>query len=194
MKDKLNLYKAEEIAGNVIKELRPYCERIEVAGSIRRGCDTVGDIEIVVKPKAYLQQSMFNKVNMEEHSLLENYYWSSMGKVIKDGPRQKQIALPQGINLDLFIVSPPAQWGVIFAIRTGPSNFSRKIVTQRNKGGFLPSDLRVRHGVVWRGNESLATPEEINFLDLLGLGWVEPQERYAMHPGQIKLPVLASSC
>lgn len=50
-KGQLTLANARRIAGWLIRELEPSCERIEVAGSIRRKTDTVGDVEIVVIPR-----------------------------------------------------------------------------------------------------------------------------------------------
>ena len=42
---------AAKIAEDLASLLRPVCERVEIAGSIRRGCPTIGDIEIVVIPE-----------------------------------------------------------------------------------------------------------------------------------------------
>ena len=92
------------------------------------------------------------------------------------GPRYKRL-LYQGVPLDLFSVLPPAQWGVIMVIRTGPAQFSHRIVTPKRYGGLLPSHLRVKDGAVWHGEEMVPTPEEADFLRLLGLEWVEPWER-----------------
>lgn len=47
----MNLDYAKQIAEALIEELRPYCERISIAGSIRRGKQEVKDIEIVAVPK-----------------------------------------------------------------------------------------------------------------------------------------------
>ena len=44
---------AQAIAQEVVEQLRPHCERIVVAGSIRRKKSEVGDIEIVAIPKPY---------------------------------------------------------------------------------------------------------------------------------------------
>jgi DNA polymerase/3'-5' exonuclease PolX len=85
--------------------------------------------------------------------------------------------LTEGINLDLFIVTRPAQWGVILAIRTGPADFSKWIVTPRKYGGALPSNCHVEGGRVLRQQIPLEMPEERDFLDFLGLGWVEPKDR-----------------
>ncbi|MEW6287659.1 MAG: hypothetical protein AB1509_15670 [Chloroflexota bacterium] len=51
MKTKLPLPEAQKIAARVIDALAPHCQRIEVAGSIRRQSPQVGDIEIVCQPK-----------------------------------------------------------------------------------------------------------------------------------------------
>lgn len=101
-------------------------------------------------------------------------------RLLKNGPRYKQVALPEGINLDLFLVLQPAQqWGVLFAIRTGPAEFSHWLVTPRKDGGALPSNCRVKDGAVWEGSAIVPMPEESDFFDFLGLGWIEPGQRQA---------------
>jgi len=101
-------------------------------------------------------------------------------RLLKNGPRYKQIALPDGINLDLFLVLQPAQqWGVLFAIRTGPADFSKWLVTPRKDGGALPSYCCVQDGVVRNGDTIMPMPEESDFFDFLGLGWIEPGQRQA---------------
>ena len=42
---------AKEISEKWLGILSPSCERVEVAGSLRRGSETVGDIEFVAIPK-----------------------------------------------------------------------------------------------------------------------------------------------
>lgn len=176
---KMPLQQAQQLAEQLVHELRPYCERIEIAGSIRRQRPTVSDIEIVTVPKFTPQHDLFGDIvsfrNELEYPL--NRLAISGARFIKSGPRYKQIALPEGVNLDLFVVLPPAQWGVIFAIRTGPANFSKWIVTQRSWGGALPSVCSVKNGAVWRSGEIVPMPEEIDLLQFLGLGWVEPENR-----------------
>ncbi len=191
-KKKIDQLIARGIAADIMTTLFTYCNKIEIAGDLRRGSQSVDAITLVVKPKTYLQQSMFS-IAPQSHSILEAFHWPLLGQVIKNGPRRKQIRLPQGINLDLHIVSPPAQWGVILAINTGPADFSKWIVTRRDRGGALPSDYRVRGGAVRQGNELIEMPEEVQFLQFLGLGWIEPGDRYARFPGQMKLPVVSSS-
>jgi DNA polymerase/3'-5' exonuclease PolX len=167
----MKLEQARQIAGKVMELLAPQCVRIEIAGSIRRGEPEVGDIEIVAVPGEFADAIL--------PTLLPG------AKFIKNGSRYKQIALPPesgGINLDLFLVRPPAQWGVLFTIRTGPADFSHWIVTRRCFGGRLPSNCRVQDGQVFRYGFSLPMPEEEDFLWLLDLEGVTPAERGAKVP------------
>lgn len=171
MKTKLPLPTAQAIAARVIDSLAPYCGRIEAAGSIRRQCSQVGDIEIVCQPK--MGADLFGQpyplpVPTER-----------LGRHEVSGDRYRKIILPENIQLDLFIVLPPAQWGVIFAIRTGGAEFSRRLVTSRLHGGFLPNDLIVHDGAVHRADtdEIVHTPEESDFFALCGLDYIPAKER-----------------
>jgi len=164
--------KALAIAQELVTQFAPFCQRIEIAGSIRRQKPEPGDIEICAMP--HLQPGgLFG----DPVSSLAGFDYGQLGQVIKGGQRYVQVALHQGINLDLFLVLPPAQWGVIFTLRTGPDRFSRKCVTQRCKGGTLPSYLRVEHGAVWEGETLVPTPDESDFFRVLELDWIPPQQR-----------------
>lgn len=168
---KIPLDEAEKIARKYVDLLAPYCRRIEIAGSIRRRKVEVGDIEIVAEPLPITD--LFGSAN--------GYCDPSLPlPAIKNGQRYKQYVLPEGLTLDLFIVLPPAQWGVILALRTGSAEFSRKLVTGKRYGGFLPSDCVVKDGAVRhiKTGEIVPTPEEADFLSLCGLGWIIPEERY----------------
>ena len=183
----MELSKARDIADQVIERLRPHCERVQIAGSIRRGKERVKDIEIVASPLLYHEADLLGE--QVTVNPFERYPWGYLGYVMKNGTRYKQIALAgfsgqvEAISLDLLIVLPPAQWGVIYTIRTGPAEFSHWCVTQRKKGGGLPSNCVVKDGGVHRVGDHrsplqlIPMTEELEFLDFLGLGWVEPGER-----------------
>lgn|SRR3990172_3077140 len=174
MKQKIPLADAEAQAKRIVELLRPFCQRVEIAGSIRRRKPEVGDIEIVAIPHQALD--MFGTPKTNEHEL-NSMAWSMLGRVIKDGNKYKQVELKEGINLDLFIVTPPAQWGVQFLIRTGPAEYSHKFVTRRQSGGMLPSNLKVKDGAIWHGLQKVETPEERDVYKVLGIPWCPPEER-----------------
>jgi DNA polymerase/3'-5' exonuclease PolX len=180
----MKLDDAQVIAEQLAAILRPHCQRIEIAGSVRREKAEPNDIEICAIPLLGTPIDMFGLPQATPVSMLDEFNWSSIGKLALNGPRQKKIALDEGINLDLFIVLPGLQdWGLIYTIRTGPAEFSHWCVTQRKRGGGLPSDCVVDGGRVWRGGEHVPMPEEIDFLNFLGLGWIDPKDR---QPGWMK--------
>jgi DNA polymerase/3'-5' exonuclease PolX len=163
--------RAFEIANRIITSLEPFCERIVVAGSVRRGKPDVKDIEILAKPFSGITDLGGNLVPADVDV-------SSLGRVLKNGPKYKQIALSEGINLDLFLVTPPAQWGVLLAIRTGPADFSKRLVSIRRFGGYLPSWAKVKDGAVWHSKgDLLLMPEEKDFFEFCGLPLILPVYR-----------------
>ena len=178
----MELERALIIANNLLDQLRPYCDKVEVAGSVRRGLPEVHDIEIVCKPRVTDYKNLFGEP-VYGYLLYEwldqtspNYQW---GKRLKGGAKYREYTLPEGINLDLFIVVPPAHWGVIMTLRTGSADFSKWCVTPRRLGGGLPSSLMVTDGEVLHkaSGKVVDMPEECDFLNLIDLGWVEPSER-----------------
>lgn len=54
MKNKLPYEHMLSIALPVVELLRPRCKRIEIAGSLRRRREEIGDIEIVAEPNDYV--------------------------------------------------------------------------------------------------------------------------------------------
>jgi DNA polymerase/3'-5' exonuclease PolX len=176
-KTKLSLAQAQPLAEKIRDTLKPYCERIEIAGSIRRQRPMVGDIEIVCIPRC--QTDLFGNpgASLLPWFLGELVNESRLLPGDKNGEKYKEYYIPaiDGLKLDLFITSPEC-WSVIFAIRTGSASFSRRLVTQKEKGGWLPSHLQVKGGRIWDGNELVNLATERDFLELCG-GWVEPTER-----------------
>lgn len=197
MKIKLPIGLARRLATKIVAELSDTCRRIEIAGSIRRDAVTVGDIELVAIP---IVDSLFagcpGKSRLTER--LDQLVNQDRLVPMKRGDRFQQFGVPamQGLQLDIFIVAPET-WGVQLALRTGPADFSRALVTERSRGGRLPDGYAVHDGRVWapgtfirgmidsanyRGpffepvGEPLDTPEECDFMHLAG-GWFEPHER-----------------
>lgn len=175
----MKLLDAKTIANAVLLRLSPYCERIEIAGSIRRLKPEPGDIELVAIPKTLPIYDMFGQVCGQQSLLYNRKLMESLGLVKKLGQRFVQVDLfaQKGAVLDLFIVMPPATWPVLFTIRTGPPDFSKWIVTPRQKGGALPDGWRCEEGRIWDGQVQMNFESEETFLDWLGIHWIEPKDR-----------------
>ena len=184
------------IARRIVGALEDVCERIEIAGSLRRKAAQVGDIEIVAVAKVF--DDLLGGRGESKLAARLTRLWRQRkllgGKPLKDGPKFKQfeIASPPArllapLKLDLFIVEPDS-WGLQLAIRTGPAEFSKRLVTEQSRGGLLRDGLKSAGGVLYRGRiehngELLAagvpipTPEERAFLEEYCGGWIEPEER-----------------
>jgi DNA polymerase/3'-5' exonuclease PolX len=159
------LYKeAIKIAKNVVKQLAPHCEKIEIAGSLRRKCREVKDIEIVAIPKPYdvgLFQSGIATV-------VER--WK---KIKGELPcKYTQRMLPEGIKLDLFFATPE-NWGFILAIRTGSADFSHLTLGHR----WVELGYKAKDGHLYKDGQIVPVPTERDFFRLLRLNWVEPEMR-----------------
>lgn len=166
-------------ARDVVATLAPWCARIEIAGSIRRKVALVGDIEIVFQPRPSADmfgvvQESAGQVWMLCNRLVEQGFFC---RATKAGDRYRQYPLRIGdatINLDLFAVLPPATWGVILAIRTGPADFSQRFVTAAHR-----KNRQVRDGAVYcvSTGQAIPTDTEEQAFDAVGLPWVWPRLR-----------------
>ena len=178
------------LANDLLENLRAGCERIEIAGSIRRGKADPKDIEIVAVPiiKGEDLTDMFGTVvDRAERSLLDwridivtfelHGGWEFDTVVRRNGPKYKRLShLETGICCDLFITTP-GQWGNIFAIRTGPGDFSQALVTRARDMG-----LKQDGGKLWKLHRDdtrtvIPCPEERDFFAALNVAWLEPHER-----------------
>jgi len=172
-----------------VKDLiNPYCEIVTIGGSLRRLVAKCKDIEIVCIPKFTEEQPLFGESIRE--SLLENCDFTALGKLEKNGPRYKQIKhfmeRVGNVMIDLFIVLPPAQYGVILAIRTGSANFSKRLVLSKKHGGFLPENHYIKDGSLREIRHPddppedhwiYCTPDEETFFKQMQMTYIEPKDR-----------------
>ena len=183
----MNLETARAYAEEVKEILAPYCERIEIAGGIRREKPEPHDIEIVVKPRfedatfGLYQPQMVNVLDPYIQGTLRDGGWvgkefdygdrDKAGKKAPCGPKYYRVKY-RGEKLDIFAVIPPAEWGTIFAIRTGDADYSHWAVQQ----GW-PKGIKVEDGRLVRNGQTIHTPEESDFFSNLGIPFIEPHFR-----------------
>jgi DNA polymerase/3'-5' exonuclease PolX len=165
------------IACGLVERLQPACERIEVAGSLRRHKELIGDIEIVLIPKPLLNLLGEPMKQTEVDVMLGGWPVS----IIKNGEKYKQFTFDskagQTYTVDLFLQPDPATWGVNLMIRTGSADFSRQMVTRKSEGGYMPEHFSVRDARVWRNGAAVATPEEADIFALWQMDFVAPELR-----------------
>lgn len=182
---------AEQYASEVIWALDGSFDRAEIAGSIRRRKEFVGDIEILLIPKI---QMMADMGSLFEDMIPVNLEYKRVQELLADGTfchrpdkdghnccgLRFQRLIYKNVGLDLFCVLPPAQWGPQFLIRTGSSDFNKRIVRKWSDGGtILRAGLRFEEGRLLDRNVPMDCPEEQDVFRAIGLEYIEPWERDA---------------
>ena len=189
-KAKIPLKIGETLAENLITVLLPWCERIEVAGSIRRKKPEVGDIEIVAIPK--MGVDLFGDCDPKQDHLAARLMVmirdGAISKLPEINPEKTRPAWGQKykkffvtlndtlgeMQVDLFCCDAK-NWGNMFTIRTGSSEFSAALIERiknqtpyRQQDGYLVDTTR---GTV------LEVASEQDYFKLAGVGWVNPENR-----------------
>lgn len=167
MKAEIAYIEAKKIADELVAMLHPHCYRIEIAGSIRREKQLVGDIEIVCIPKPY-QTGLFE----DGIAQVVNKWQKVKGELEYGKCKYTQRLLPQGIKLDLFFAEE-GNWGLIFAIRTGSADYSHKVLAN----AWVKRGYKSEGGYLMQGEKRYEVREEKDLFQRLGIDYVEPKYR-----------------
>lgn len=176
-KTKMTYEQARGIGNALVAKLSRACVRIELAGSIRRKSPECGDIEIVCIAKR--QKNLLGDADgpsLLDELLAREYQTGTFVARPKNGDKHKQFILPGGTQVDLFITTPEC-WPVIFALRTGPSQYSRALVTSRHHGGLLQNGCYVDSGRLYCEDEPVDLRDERHFFECITGGWLVPGKR-----------------
>ena len=160
----MNYQQALQIAERVKQELLIHCERIEIAGSIRRKKQEVKDIEIVAIPKPY-QVGLFKS----GIAIIVDKWKKVKGEL---PCKYTQRILLVGIKLDLFFATE-TNWGHILAIRTGSAEYSHKVLAV----GWVKAGYKSIDGMLTKNNQPIEIREEIDLFNLINLKYQPPEER-----------------
>lgn len=163
------LAQAEKLAARIATELTPFCERIDIAGSIRRRRPIVNDIDIVCLPRE-------DQINALRARVLERT------TPISDGPEILLTRLANGVQLDIYIAQrpkkdlfseTPTNYGMLLLSRTGSKEHNIWLCQRAEK---LSRHFNPHYGVYERGRlVASATEEEI--FAALNLEFIRPERR-----------------
>jgi len=177
---------AWEIGMEVVEALSPACDRIMIAGSVRRGKPEPKDVEIVYIPRMSSERvDLFSygdvpatEAMIEE--LVDRRLWLFDDVVRRNGPKYKRMMhCMSGAVIELFRADHD-NWGYILALRTGPGDFNKVWAAHPWDGGCLPTDIALKDGYLWRSGKPVATPSEDEFFAMIGLPCWQPEERSAI--------------
>ena len=157
----MKLEKGQEIAAEVINRLSPYCQKIEVAGSIRRQKETVHDIDIVLIPS--------DPWNLESEVLA----LARPRRPQKSGTKLKRFDY-NGAQVDLYFASAET-WATLLLIRTGSKENNIRLCTlAKKKGWHLAAS---GDGLFDDTGRRVAGDTEESIYKALGLPYQEPEKR-----------------
>jgi len=170
----MKLALAKGIAEDLLSRLEPTCEKIVIAGSIRRQRPYVGDIELLCIPKCY---GFIDQLDRQVEALIKqgllDFRRNKLGSKVY-GPKNKlMFHVPTGIGVDIFSTTE-ACWAVSLVVRTGGAETNKRIAT-----AALRKDWHWHaygRGFTTPDGEIICHSEQEVF-EAVGLPHLEPSER-----------------
>lgn len=180
------LDRARTVAEKLRAELLEFCDKIEIAGSIRRARPFVGDIDFVLLCREGARPALERRVGKNPST-----------RILRNGRENMAFVLANGMQVDLFFATPavndlagyiPGNFGMRLLAMTGSKQHNIFLTKQANARGchFHPYRGLMRGGYYaalpeggreYRGGEVFASEEELMIFKELGLGWVPPEQR-----------------
>lgn len=175
---KIDRLKAEEVAIEICDKLSPFCERISIAGSLRRQKSFVGDIELLFIPKfapdpSSLMGALFGTGQAEMIDMADTVLNRlRLDGVLRGRPnvngstvwgKQNKLAIhtASGIPVDFFSTTTE-NWWVALVIRTGGKVTNLKLTTSANRRGLTLNaygsgftNLRTREKIPCRSEQEV---------------------------------------
>ena len=166
VKKRTPLAKAKKTAAKVERWLKPFAQRLLLAGSLRRKRPEIGDIEFVILPKKSVGVEGLAK-KLEELGF-------SVGPAIRSA---KQMV--DGIKIEIYIVHHPNEFGAMSFMYTGDRTFNFAMRKKAMAMGYLLN----QYGI-WTRDKSraiLQSPDEKDFFEFLKVPYHTPEERSLKH-------------
>lgn len=154
----------EDLIPKLLKLLGNDISRFEIVGSLGRHEPKIRDLDILVEPM--------------EGSIPEiTYLMRESGDWKKGADRYMCVEniLGSPLQLDLYLCHPPAQWGVLTAVRLNPAPlviYGKKIIDQKG--------YRREGGTIFSAMAEVRVPEEEDWFKLIDVEFVPPEERWEL--------------
>jgi len=155
---------AEQLAEKLVEHLRavPGVEKVTPAGSLRRGRDTIGDLDILVTGKACAQPEARQKI--VEHLLL----FPGLMEVIAQGENKISFRQRNGMQVDVRLL-PPESFGAAMQYFTGSKAHNVALRQRALKMGYTLSeyslaDLKTEEPVAGKSEEEIYAKLKLDFI------------------------------
>ena len=154
----MELEEAQEFANQIVALISPFCDRITIAGSIRRKKPIVHDIDIVLIPRVLRWSRIIATLQKKMDA-----------KVLKCREKVAQLTI-DGINVDIYATNPK-QWDALLWIRTGSAEHNITLSMRARKLG-----MKLTHSGLSKDGKIIASTEK-GIFEALGMEYVSPEER-----------------
>jgi DNA polymerase (family 10) len=145
----------------------PEVERLEVAGSYRRRCETVGDVDLLA-------------IASQPVPVMEGFRaYPQVDKVLMAGDTRSTVVLGSGLQVDLRVV-PAECYGAALVYFTGSKEHNVKLRRRAVERGLRISEYgvyRLEEEDREAEGERIAGREEADVYATVGLGWIPPELR-----------------
>ena len=167
---RVRIAEALPLAERIVAELGrlPFVERVAYAGSLRRGKETIGDIDILASAK-------------EPARLMEAFRTrDEVAKVLASGETKTSVQTTTGVQVDLRVV-PLDRFGAALQYFTGSKEHNVALRERAIQRGFKLNEYGLflvgKDGAVADDAQPAAARDEKDIYAALGLDWMEPTMR-----------------
>jgi DNA polymerase (family 10) len=135
--------------------------KIEIAGSARRGKETIGDLDILVSSKV--------------PDVVSEYFikMPPVARILSHGLTKSQVILNNQLQVDLRVI-PPESYGAALQYFTGSVEHNVKVRTISVRSGYKLNEYGLFNRV---NDEQIVAENEDDIYHALGMEWIPPELR-----------------
>jgi len=168
---------AAKIAAKIAEQITPFCDAVEIAGSIRRRRPTVNDIDLVVLPKPAQVEAL--RARCEKHAIRIQSAGEQNLIIYLDYPPGGR----QELQIDIWIAKPAwsdllttvaTNFGSLLLCRTGSKEHNIKMLDRAKSLGLRWNTYQ---GVYDATGRCLARATEQDIFKALKMDFVPPEKR-----------------
>ena len=150
------------LADQMLATLRalPEVERADVAGSLRRMKETIGDLDFLV-------------ISTQPDQVMDFFVSQpQVVKVLGHGPTKSSVRLAQGLDMDLRVI-PPGSYGAALQYFSGSKEHNIALRQIAIDQGYKLNE----YGLFDHADQMVAGATEAEIYQKLGLAWIPPELR-----------------
>jgi len=175
---------ARVVALELSERLSSVCERIEVAGSIRRGKRQVGDVELLIIPRCFFDRNKEGEVvpvpetdklieRLETEGVLGRRL-NSKGRTTVGAKNKLMVHVETAMAVDLFFTTPSCWWNAL-TCRTGGAETNKRLAQSAIANGRNWNVYG--EGVTLSDGKVIRAESEEHVFELCGVPYLSPDQR-----------------